>query len=252
MDLDPKAQDFTQVWGLQISIPDLLQVDVDIITMQRFWKRISTLSSKSEFAYSGTFHGLLSNPKWGVNEEGSEIIRQLNKAVTESNSSNLSIRFVLDSFDKARMEGRIYGIIGRQGISSPSSSVLGRVLVSQNMTFYQDTPFVVDKDLNRVVFDFSGSLPLDKHGDLIQYKSEYFVIAFTKDLQEPTANLSCADQYEFIAKVPIGKVGWLENETGIVSVELDANKIKMLENRPVVLMKVNSIFIFILTFFKST
>ncbi len=66
-DIDPNAQQFTQIWGLEIKIPDLLQARSEVLTLRRFWQNMIHASPKNDTSRSGNIACCTSFPVWYMN-----------------------------------------------------------------------------------------------------------------------------------------------------------------------------------------
>ncbi len=225
---------------MEIKIPGLLQAKVDVLTLRRHWRNAIHVNPKNDYSLSGTMHGVLSDIIWDSNKEviSSEIIKQLKSEMKRLGSKHLSIRFVLDTFLVSTMFGRIYGTIGVQGVKSSTTSILERLLVSEKSKLYQDSPFKINKKLRKIVLDIGSCFPIDRNGKLLTSSEEYFVVGYPEKETNASTNLTCIDSYKILAKVPIERSNWLEDEAGFLSIQLSKNQVDLLENRPLVVLKV--------------
>eukprot|EP00794_Sanderia_malayensis_P011133 gene11133-12304_t len=237
VDLDPQAQQYTQIWALQLKVPGLFQAKVDVLTMQRHWQNAIFLNPKNDYSLSGTFQGVLTDVIWDLNKDSSEIIKQFKSEMERLGSRKLSIKFVLDTFLIRAMNGRIYGTIGMQGIKSSTTSLLERLIISRNNTLYQDPSFKLGNNLRKIVMDLGSCFPIHKDGTLLSQADEHFVVAYPNSPMSASNSLTCRDSFTILAKVPLEKENWLENEAGYLTIDLTRNQVKLLQYRPLILLK---------------
>ena len=239
VDIDPLEQRFTQIWGLTIKIPGIIRTTAGVLSLNNLWKRQIFVNRTDETA-SAVFHGVLSETKLTAENTTSKLANQMRAELQRLKTRKLTIRFVVDMYRKKNGMGRIFGTIGCQGGKSPTSKLLGRLLMSQETAIYNDAIFNIDENNRIITFDFGNTFPTEENGRLIRNDSEYYVIALLRNetgMQEALLP-DCFEAYERLAMVPT-KDDWLENEAGFFSFEISNKQIEELESKPVFVIKVN-------------
>ena len=240
VDVDPLEQRFTQIWGLTIKIPSVIRATAGILSLNNLWKRQIFVNRTDETA-SAVFHGVLSEVKWTAGNTTSKLANQMKAELQRLKLRELAIRFVVDMYRKKNGMGRIFGTIGCQGGQSPTSKLLGRLLMSQETAIYNDAIFNIDESNRIITFDFGNSFPTEENGSLIKNDSESYVIALQRNetgMQEALLP-DCVEAYERLAMVPTKEDDWLENEAGFFSFQISNKQVEELKSRAVFVIKVN-------------
>nr|XP_039261872.1 LOW QUALITY PROTEIN: uncharacterized protein LOC120338016 [Styela clava] len=116
VDLDPDWQQASEIWGLTIIIPRILEAKYSRVSMRKMRKRLA--GSSGDVSKSTTYKSKLSNIKWFSNHYKHMF----------NNATELSISFVLDQFRFDLTRGRITGTIGLTSNDDPVQTVATRVM----------------------------------------------------------------------------------------------------------------------------
>lgn len=139
VDLDVNQQQVSQIWGMQISIGDILTGDYEAA----YFQQIFTSRAPGGFAsgFSAAYQSLLVNLQWPEGEPDSPLLR----AWRTSSPDVLSIRFTVDRLDANPTLangspnpnftlGRISGTIGPGSDREPVHVTVGRMLRKVTVT----------------------------------------------------------------------------------------------------------------------
>ena len=99
VDLDTEAQTFSEIWGWRIRIGNLFSADYTPVPFQYIWGKMIT-NRGGDSTFGAAYQSVLTNIRWIDDGNGSPFIKQLRKAMDNSNINNdkLSIRFNVDMF----------------------------------------------------------------------------------------------------------------------------------------------------------
>jgi len=221
VDLDPEQQMVTELWGLQIGIPDGFVGEFEVAAFADIWIRYAHGSPDSFF--SATYQSVLTEVDW-ASGGGSRWQQELGAG------SQLSIKFTLDGFDDdssspAFTFGRISGAIGPSVEGEPHHLVAGRLMrplatppmSPQSANF---APFRIDG--NRLFVDLANSLPTAAVGGHLQDVGPLRVALLPAE-GEP---------------ITIGAVGYLQpgfymDSAGIATLELSPEQAQLAARTPV-------------------
>src|SRR4051794_19744838 len=124
VDLDPEQQMVSQIWGLEVQIPDGFTGEFEVAAFADIWIRYA--KGQPDSFFSATYQSVLTGLDWAPSGD-SKWLQELGAG------QQLSIKFTVDGFDDdgtspAFTFGRITGAIGPYAEGEPHHLVAGRLM----------------------------------------------------------------------------------------------------------------------------
>ncbi len=254
VDIDTTHQLVPEVWGLKVKVPGFFTGDMEPTPLTEYWARLGAGDS----GMGGIYQSVLKNVVWEEKYNTSTSVMQMKETMKKINSSELSIIFYLDLYDRGGgiknfAMGRIIGTIGVSGPLSPKLYTWGRSLEpihtirdggkktkSNAYQYMHRAQFVVNADQRRLYINFENSLKLTTKGDPMPLPGK-ILIGYFKRKGEPQKKsaVKCARNFTVLGHLPKVRLkNFFWNYSGIFSLDLSENHTLVLENRPLAVLEV--------------
>jgi hypothetical protein len=167
VDLDPDQQMVSMIFGLEVRIANpvsgavLMTGELTPVPFMDIWGR----GGGGDIGASTFYHSTLTGVIWGDLSK-SPALNALQAATLQG---QLSIRFMLDSYNMGRAMrgyGRIVGTIGPALSGEPAHFVAGRHLASANNSPLGNVTCCLDPAGTQILADFGNALPNDADGNV--------------------------------------------------------------------------------------